>query len=116
MLSDRDAAILREIFEQIGLARQFTDDTDAARFETDVLRLYAVTRCLEIISEASRRLSDDLKKRHPEVPWKEIAGAGNIYRHSYEDVSATRVWDTVQSSLPILRAVVAGELGIASNP
>jgi uncharacterized protein with HEPN domain len=40
-----------------------------------------VTRCLEIISEASRRLPESLKARHPEIPWKQIAGAGNVYRH-----------------------------------
>jgi uncharacterized protein with HEPN domain len=74
------------------------------------MRVYAVTRCLEIISEASRRLSNGLKTRHPEIPWREIAGAGNVYRHDYEDVVANRVWDTVQSALPTLRAVVEQEL------
>jgi uncharacterized protein with HEPN domain len=74
------------------------------------MRLYAVTRCLEIISEASRRLSDALKARHPQIGWKEMAGAGNIYRHDYEDVAATRVWDTVQLALPPLRAAIEQEL------
>jgi uncharacterized protein with HEPN domain len=48
-----------------------------------------VTRCLEIISEASRRLPDGLKARHPAIAWKEMAGAGNIYRHDYEDVAVS---------------------------
>jgi uncharacterized protein with HEPN domain len=39
-----------------------------------------------IISEASRRLSDELKARHAGVPWREMAAAGNFYRHNYEDV------------------------------
>jgi len=43
-----------------------------------------VTRCLEVISEASRRLSDELKARHLGIPWKQMAGAGNIYRHDYQ--------------------------------
>jgi uncharacterized protein with HEPN domain len=60
------------------------------------MRVYAVTRCLEIISEASRRLSDALKQRHPEIARRQMAGAGNIYRHNYEDVAAQRAWDTVQ--------------------
>jgi uncharacterized protein with HEPN domain len=49
------------------------------------MRLYALTRCLEIISEASRRLSDEQKARHPEIAWREMAGAGNMYRHDYRD-------------------------------
>jgi len=72
--------------------------------------VYAVTRCFEIISEASRRLPDDLKARHPQIPWRDIAGAGNIYRHDYEDVQAKIIWRTVQGSLDALLAAVADEL------
>jgi len=75
------------------------------------MRVYAVTRCLEIISEASRRLSDALKQRHPNIAWRDVAGAGNIYRHDYEDVAAQDVWNTVRVALPSLRAVVEQELG-----
>jgi uncharacterized protein with HEPN domain len=69
-----------------------------------------VTRCLEIISEASRRLPDGLKARHPGIPWKQMAGAGNVYRHDYEDVAARYVWDTLQRDLPALRIVVEKEI------
>jgi uncharacterized protein with HEPN domain len=75
------------------------------------MRVYAVTRCLEIISEASRRLSDELKGRHVSIAWREMAGAGNVYRHNYEDVAARRVWETVQRDLPALQTVVERELG-----
>ncbi len=74
--------------------------------------LYAVTRALEIISEASRRLSSNLKARHPAVPWKDMAGAGSIYRHDYEDVSEQRVWRTVHEALPALLAIVEAELAV----
>jgi uncharacterized protein with HEPN domain len=69
-----------------------------------------VTRCLEIISEASRRLPDDLKARHPSIAWRQMAAAGNVYRHDYEDVAAFYIWDTVQIALPPLRAVIQDEL------
>jgi uncharacterized protein with HEPN domain len=69
-----------------------------------------VTRCLEIVSEASRRLPDELKARHPSVQWREMAAAGNIYRHEYEDVAARRVWQTLTVSLPLLHDVIAREL------
>ena len=67
-------------------------------FKDDNLRLYAVTR------EASRRLPDEVKTRHPSIAWREMAAAGNIYRHEYEDVAARRVWRTLTISLPPLRA------------
>jgi len=65
-----------------------------------------VAQCLEVISEASRRLSDELKARHPEIAWKSMAGAGNVYRHDYHDVAALRTWDAVQCALPPLREVI----------
>jgi uncharacterized protein with HEPN domain len=74
--------------------------------------LYAVIRSLEIISEASRRLSDELKARHPGILWREMAAAGNFYRHpNYEDVTPRRVWKTRQEDLVPLRAVIEQELG-----
>jgi uncharacterized protein with HEPN domain len=63
-----------------------------------------------MISEASRRLPDDLKARHPSIAWRDMAGAGNIYRDDYEDVAAQQVWDAVHIDLPPLRAAVEQEL------
>ena len=94
----------------VDLALRFVEGFDAQTFQADTRTIYAVTRCLEIISEASRRLSDDLKVRHPAIEWKQMAGAGNVYRHDYEDVAARYVWETVQRSLPPLRFVIAQEL------
>jgi uncharacterized protein with HEPN domain len=72
--------------------------------------LYAVIRSLEIISEASRRLSDELKSRHVGIPWREMATAGNFFRHNYEDVTPRRVWKTLLEDLPPLRASLDQEL------
>ena len=102
--------ILDDIEQHIKLAVQFTADLDYAAFCDDTRTVYAVTRCLEIISEASRRLPDDLKTRHPAIPWKDIAGAGNVYRHDYEDVAARIIWDTVLLALPPLRNAIVDEI------
>ena len=110
MRSNGEQSALRDILHQIALAEHFSQGQTSETFRDDVMRLYAVTRCLEIISEASRRLSDDLKARHPGIAWRQMAGAGNIYRHDYEDVAAQRVWDTVQLALPPLRAAIEQEL------
>jgi uncharacterized protein with HEPN domain len=101
---------LRDVLFHIDLATEFVAGFDRDTFKKDLRTLYAVTRCLEIISEASRRLPDDLKARHPTIAWKQMAGAGNVYRHDYEDVAAQFVWDTVQRALPSLREVVEIEL------
>ena len=110
MPSDTDQGVLRDILRHIELAERFTRDLTFETFSSDELYLYAVTRCLEVISEASRRLSDELKARHRGIPWKEMAGAGNVYRHDYQDVAALRIWDAVQLALPPLRGVIEQEL------
>jgi uncharacterized protein with HEPN domain len=101
---------LNDIRSQIDLVKQFLGDLDYATFRDDQLRCYAVTRCLEIISEASRRLPEDLTARHPSILWKEMAGASNVYRHGYESVEADDVWITIQDHLPALRSAVDLEL------
>ncbi|MDB5481892.1 MAG: hypothetical protein JWO83_2945 [Caulobacteraceae bacterium] len=110
MPSRDGGAALRDILHHIDLAENWIVGFDETSFQEDLRTVYAVTRCLEIISEASRRLSDDLKARNPTIPWRDMAGAGNVYRHDYEDVAARFVWQTVLHDLQALRVVIAGEL------
>ncbi len=106
---------LNDIRHHIRLAQHFLGGLGSDQFRDDILRFYAVTRCLEIISEASRRLPDEITARHPSIGWKEMAGAGNVYRHDYEDVAARRVWNTVHRALPPLLVVVETELAILDS-
>lgn len=69
-----------------------------------------MTRALEIISEASRRLPAAIKQRRPELPWVDIAGTGSVYRHDYEDARERRLRITLQKDLAPLLVVVEQEL------
>lgn len=110
-MPSKDAeAALRDILHHIDLAVAFSAGLDGIAFKSDIKTVYAVTRCLEIISEASRRLPEDLKVRHAGIGWRQMAAAGNIYRHDYEDVGAGLVWETVRQALPPLRLVIQAEL------
>src|SRR5579863_10017503 len=90
MPSKSPAAALRDIRHHIDLVVRFAAGLDYERFRDDDKTVYAVTRCLEIISEASRRLPAEIKSRHPDILWREMAGAGSVYRHDYDHVSARR--------------------------
>jgi uncharacterized protein with HEPN domain len=114
MPSDAASAALRDIAHHIDLAAHFAAGFDHDTFRADLRTVYAVTQCLEIISEASHRLPDEMKARHPSIAWKDMAG--DIYRHDYEDVAAQQVWDAVQIDLPPLRVVIEHELGIGEPP
>lgn len=58
----------------------------------------------------ARRLSPEMRARHPDLPWRAIMGVGNVYRHDYDNVAEDFVWRTVQHSLTPLLTVVENEI------
>ena len=110
MPSEQTRLALHDIKDNVRLAQEFVEGFSIEAFEKDRRTFYAVTRCLEIVSEAARRLSPALRDRHPELPWRAIMGVGNVYRHDYDNVAEEVVWRTVQDSLASLLAVVDKEL------
>jgi uncharacterized protein with HEPN domain len=109
MPSKNPAQRLSDIVENIDAIHVFTRELDLQAFCADRKTVYAVVRALEIISEGSRRLPEELLQRHPEIDWAAIAAAGNIYRHECEGVDATLIWHTVQHGLAELRNVAEDE-------
>jgi uncharacterized protein with HEPN domain len=110
MPSERRARAFADILEYAEPARSFVDGMTPEAFTADRRTVLAVTRCLEIISEAARRLDDAARDRHPDLPWKAIMGAGNVYRHDYDNVAEVFLWRTVQERLPELIAAARAEL------
>ena len=66
----------------------------------------ASERGIEIISEASRYIPDEMKHSEPQIPWRQIAGIGNVLRHGYESISDRVVWDIIKAHLEPLDAAV----------
>ena len=62
----------------------------------------AVIRQLEIIGEATKRLSRELRQRHRDVPWRRIAGLRDVLIHDYMGVDLPAVWEITQRDLPVL--------------
>jgi uncharacterized protein with HEPN domain len=64
-------------------------------------------RGIEIISEASRHLPAPIKARYPALPWRKIAGVGNVLRHQYRQGSAPLLWEIVHDLLAPLELEAA---------
>ncbi|MFA5957779.1 DUF86 domain-containing protein [Hyphomicrobium sp.] len=79
-------------------------------FEADWKLQWLVERGVEIISEASRHLPDDFKANHPDIPWRNVAGIGNVLRHNYEHVSPPLLYTLIQTKLGELEAACRAEL------
>jgi uncharacterized protein with HEPN domain len=110
MPSKRAAIALFDIRDNVRLAQEFAAGLSLDTFKADRRTFYAVTRCLEIISEAARRLPAALRDRHSELPWRAIMGVGNVYRHDYDNVAEEFVWRTVNQSLEPLLAMIESEI------
>ena len=114
-MPSRSQAALLHIRDNIVFARTVVGNLSYEAFEHDRIRFYAATRCLEIISEAVRRLKPEMLERHPGVPWRMVMDAGNFYRHNYDGVHERIVFTTVHESLPELLMVVQSEIAAGSG-
>ncbi|HVZ68665.1 MAG TPA: HepT-like ribonuclease domain-containing protein [Rhizomicrobium sp.] len=97
---------LQDIAECIGKIGRFLAGKTFDDFASDALVHDAVVRNLEIISEASRHITSELKAEVPEVPWRKVADMGNWLRHAYEKTEDKILWETIEQGLPALDAAV----------
>lgn len=105
-----DRLYLEHIRDAIAKIRAYTAGGHDV-FMRDSLIQDGVIRNFEIIGEASKQLSDDLKEKHPEVPWSDVARFRDFLIHHYMGVNLKRVWDVVETRLPALDKAVEDLLG-----
>jgi uncharacterized protein with HEPN domain len=96
-------ARVRDMIEIIDQLERATVGKTFEDFQRDWLLRKAAERGVEIISEASRHLPEELKARHPYPRWRQVAGIGNVLRHEYHRVEDQIVWSVIQDELPRLR-------------
>ena len=110
-MSKRDDKVyLLHIRDAIDRIQTYLQDMDKAVFFERTLVQDGVIRQLEIIGEAVKRLSPELRKQYRDVPWKNVAGMRDKLIHDYFGVDLEAVWKTAQEDLPPLQVRVAGIL------
>jgi uncharacterized protein with HEPN domain len=98
--------VLHDILETIDRVEQITRSKTLAEFETSWQLRWMVQRAIEIISEASRALPEELTATEPGIPWPSVRGIGNVLRHDYDTLSDRIIWGVVIDELPKLRVAV----------
>ena len=97
-----DSAYLEHILDRASKIIEFTSGLSESDFLKDEKTQSAVIRELEVIGEASKRISEEYKNSKPEIPWKLMAGMRDVLIHDYEGVDALTVWDTIKNNIPVL--------------
>jgi uncharacterized protein with HEPN domain len=98
---------LNDILRAIDGAAETISGADFETFRSVYHMPRTVERCIEIVSEATRRLPDEIKARYPDIPWHQIAGIGNVLRHDYDLVDERVIWEVATVHFPRLRVVIS---------
>lgn len=102
----RNAAHLLDMLIAARQASDFSRDLTWDQFQGSNLHQHAIAKALENIGEAARKISDEAKAAHPEVPWPEIIALRHRIAHDYFRLDLIRVWDIVQREVPALIAII----------
>ncbi len=97
---------LEDVFDAIRKVRAYTAGCSSETFAADEKTVDAVVRNLEMIGEAVKNIPDDVRRKHPDVQWRKIAGLRDILIHAYFGIDLDIVWDVVQNKLPALEQQV----------
>jgi uncharacterized protein with HEPN domain len=98
----RDEATLLDIATAARLVLEFTEGMDQAAFLDDIKTQSSVLHQLMVLGEAVKRLSDEFRSRHPEIPWTLMAGMRDKLIHGYDIVDLEEVWKTANRDVPDL--------------
>lgn len=102
---------IQDILEAMDNAVKFIGEMSYEEFTQDTKTVYAVLRAIEVIGEATKNIPDDVRKKYPEVPWKDMAGMRDKVIHEYFGVKIERVWLTVKDDIPRIKPLFQKMLG-----
>lgn len=109
----RDAQRLRDVLEAIAAIERHTAGGRRAFDADELVRVWCLKH-VEIVGEALGRLSEEFKRDHPELPWRDASAMRNQLVHGYFQVDWAQVWNVVERNLPALKQLASrllGELG-----
>jgi len=110
----QDSVYLRHILDAINKIESYVSVGHEA-FLADSHWQDAVIRQLEIMGEATKRLSQNLRSRYPDIPWKRMAGLRDVLIHDYFGVDLDMVWQIAQNYLPELKPEIEDIILAAEN-
>ena len=99
---DRDAARLWDMLDASRQVISFSAGLTAKELQADRRTAYAVERALEIVGEAARRVSEETRSGHPEIPWSGIIGFRHVLAHEHGAIDYLRLFTVIKEGVPTL--------------
>ncbi|MCK9211702.1 MAG: DUF86 domain-containing protein [Ignavibacteriaceae bacterium] len=99
---NRDQSYLLDVFESSKIIASYLDQKTIEDFLEDIQLQDSVIRRLEIIGEATARISVDTQNLYPSIPWREMKGMRNLLIHEYDEIDTELVWKTAKDDIPML--------------
>ena len=102
-----DLAYVDHILDCIRKIGEFSNGLSLKEFKTNELVQDAIIRNIEVIGEASKKISQDTKLTYYKIPWKEISGMRDKLIHDYLGVDVEVVWKTIKEDIPTLEKLIS---------
>ncbi len=97
---------ISDVLNSISEVGDFTRGMNYTSFVRDRRTINAVIRSLEVMGEAAKRIPEEIRRKHPDIPWKRMAGMGDKLIHEYAGVDLETVWDVITEELPPLKPLL----------
>ncbi len=104
---DKDQNYIKHILDSIAFLEDFINDKNFDEFRSSRAVQNVIIRELEVIGEAAKRLSENFKNKHSEIPWKNITGMRDRLIHDYFKIDYKIVWQVVQNDLSKLKSALS---------
>ncbi len=104
--AEKEAVRIGHMLDAISGLRQVVAEAGLEGLDSSWTRMRAFERGFEIISEASRHVSEDTKATEPGIAWREIAGIGNVLRHDYDGLQAAILTNAFENRIDDLEAAL----------
>jgi uncharacterized protein with HEPN domain len=102
-----DSLYIEHILNCIEKVLAFTKGMNRGDFISNIPIQDAVIRNIEVIGEATKKLSKSTTEKHPDIPWTDMAGMRDKLIHDYFDVDIEVVWNTIEKDIPLLKEMIS---------